>query len=168
VNELEDAIRAALCVTRDADATRADVLDMRKLMLKEHGKGSLWDIKRVRGGLVEVEFIAQTLQLIYAPHNLGVLDTNTLACLTKLMAAGLLPQADGEVLRQACELYHRLTQVLRLCVSEAYDPAASPAGLNRIVASAAACPDVATAESLLADTQSQVASLFDRLIGPAG
>jgi hypothetical protein len=44
----------------------------------------------------------------------------------------------------------------------------SPAGLNRIVASAAAAPDIATTEALLAETQSRVAGIFDQLIGPAG
>ena len=56
----------------------------------------------------------------------------------------------------------------RLCVSEAYDPARSPAGLNLIVASAAACPDIATTEALLHDTQAQVTAIFDKIIGPCG
>ena len=166
--DLESAIRLALCQPREAAATRADVLDMRKLMLKEHGRGAVWDIKRVRGGLVEIEFIAQTLQLLHAPEEPGVLDTNTLAALAKLVAAGFLPAITGDVLRQACQLYQRLTQELRLCVSEAFDPKASPAGLNRIVASAAGTPDIVSAESLLIDTQTEVAELFDTLIGPAG
>ncbi len=164
--DLNNAIRQALCVPRGGDATRQDVLAMRQLMLKEQGPTGKWDIKRFRGGLVEVEFIAQTLQLIHAPANPAVLDTNTLHALEKLVAAGCLPSSDGEILRNACTLYHRLTQVLRLCVSDAYDPDRSPAGLNRIVANAAACPDIATAETLLADTTAEVAAIFDRLIGP--
>ena len=85
-----------------------------------------------------------------------------------IMAAGVLARSDGQTLREASSLYHRVTQVLRLCVSGAYDPATSPAGLNRIVASAAACPDIAAAEALLLDTQADAARLFDSLIGSAG
>ena len=165
---LGEAIRHALCVPRDAAATRADVLDMRQRMVKEHGRAGPWDIKRARGGLVEIEFIAQTLQLIHAADRPGVLDTSTLGAVNKLVAAGFLPAASGDLLRQACQLYQRLTQVLRLCVIEAYDPRTSPAGLNRIVASAAACPDIAAAEALLSDTQAEVVRLFDTLIGPVG
>ena len=168
VAALQSAIRDALCVPRDPAATLADVLDMRKLMLKEQGHTGLWDIKRVRGGLVEVEFLAQMLQLIHAPAQPEVLDVNTLGTIEKLVAAGCLSAANGEALRQASILYHRLTQVLRLCVSEAYDPARSPAGLNLIVASAAACPDIATTEALLHDTQAQVTAIFDKIIGPCG
>jgi glutamate-ammonia-ligase adenylyltransferase len=166
--ELETHIRAALQSPRDPSATVADVLDMRKLMLREQGQGGLWDIKRVRGGLVELEFIAQTLQLIHAPAHPGVLDTNTLAALEKLTLAGLLDPVTASELREAGLLYHRLTQVLRLCVDGPYDPAKSLPALNQLVASAAACPDIPTAESLIADTQAEVARIFDRLIGPAG
>src|SRR5207244_6758906 len=80
--ELAEAIRAALSAKRDSETTSEDVLAMRKLMLKEQGQGGVWDIKRTRGGLVEVEFIAQTLQLTHADAHPEVLDTNTLKALT--------------------------------------------------------------------------------------
>ncbi len=163
--ELEATIRSALCTPRDAAATRADVLDMRKLMLKEQGVAGLWDIKRARGGLVELEFIAQTLQLLHAPSNPQVLDTNTLAAIAKLAAAGLLEQRHADALKQAGKLYHRLTQVLRLCVDGAYDPRTSLPALNQLVASAALCPDIPTAESILMESQAMVASIFDEIIG---
>ncbi|MGQ0486015.1 MAG: bifunctional [glutamine synthetase] adenylyltransferase/[glutamine synthetase]-adenylyl-L-tyrosine phosphorylase [Hyphomicrobiales bacterium] len=166
--ELTDAIHAALCVPGHADRTRADVLDMRRLMLKEMGRAGLWDIKQVRGGLVEVEFLAQTLQLLHASADPAILDTNTFAALGKLAAAGVLRPPEAQALKEACMLYHRLTQVLRLCVSAAYDPATSPAGLNRIVAGAAAAPGIATTEAILAETQCRIAGIFDDLIGPAG
>jgi len=76
---------------------------MRRLMVKEQGRVGLWDIKRVRGGLVEIEFIAQFLQLIHAFQNPAILDTNTHAALTKLaMLAswmGALPMTSR---RPAC------------------------------------------------------------------
>jgi glutamate-ammonia-ligase adenylyltransferase len=78
----------------------------------------------------------------------------------------LLEDEDGRVLKEACLLYQRLTQVLRLCVTGAYSPKSVPAGLNRIVASACALPDISAAEALLNETQSKVASLFSKIIGP--
>lgn len=165
IGELQHAIHDALATPRDRKATLADVLDMRKLMLKEQQNTGLWDIKRVRGGLVELEFVAQSLQLVHAADAPEVLDTNTLAALEKLAAAGFLAPALAADLRQAGLLYHRLTQVLRLCVDGAYDPAQSLPALNQLVANAAACPDIATTESLLADTQAKVAAAFDGIIG---
>ncbi len=139
---------------------------MRRLMVKEQGSAGLWDIKRARGGLVEVEFIAQYLQLVHAARNPEILDTNTHAALGKLAAAGFLDAGVAGDIKEACLLYHRITQVLRLCVTGPYDPAKSPAGLNQLVARAAGVPDIRAAHSLVNDTQKRVASLFDELIGP--
>jgi glutamate-ammonia-ligase adenylyltransferase len=168
VADLESEIRSALCAPREAAATLADVLGMRRLMLKEQGRAGLWDVKRARGGLVEVEFIAQTLQLLHASRHPGILDTNTLAALDKIAAAGLLDAPTATALRDAGTLYQRLTQVLRLCVDGPYDPAKALPALNQLVANAAASPDIPTAEALLADTQAEVVRIFDRIIGPAG
>jgi [glutamine synthetase] adenylyltransferase / [glutamine synthetase]-adenylyl-L-tyrosine phosphorylase len=137
-------------------------------MVKQQGSSGLWDIKRARGGLVEVEFIAQFLQLIHARRHPEILDTNTHAALGKLAAAGFLEPGVAGGLKEACLLYHRITQVLRLCVTGAYDPAKSPTGLNQLVARAAGVPDFRAADSLVNDTQKQVAALFDGLIGPVG
>jgi len=165
---ISQAIAGSLCAERDAATTKQDVLDMRRLMVKEQGTAGPWDIKRARGGLVEVEFVAQFLQLIHAARHPEILDTNTHAALTKFGSAGFLDGGVAHDLREACLLYHRITQVLRLCVSGTYDPAISPAGLNQMVASAAVVPDIKSAESLLIDTQTRVASLFDGIIGPVG
>ena len=87
-------IRAILCGRRDAQRTSADVLDMRRLMLAEFGRRGLWDIKRARGGLVEIEFIAQALQILHAAENPAILDQNTLGALSRLADAGLLAPSD--------------------------------------------------------------------------
>lgn len=168
MNELTRHIRQALSETRATATVRDDVVTMRRLMIREQGSTGLWDIKRVRGGLVELEFIAQTLQLIHAPAQPGVLDTNTMAALKRLHAAGLIVDADYAALKSAGLLYHRLTQVLRLCLDGPYEPDKALPALNHLVASAAASPGLAAAESLLAETEAQVATLFDRLVGPAG
>ena len=115
--------------------------------------------------LVELEFIAQALQMVHAPAHPAVLDTNTLGALAKLAAIGVLDALQAETLKQAGHLYHRLPQVLRLCVDGPYDPSKSLPALNQMVAAAAACPDIPTAESLLADNQLAVAAIFDRIIG---
>jgi [glutamine synthetase] adenylyltransferase / [glutamine synthetase]-adenylyl-L-tyrosine phosphorylase len=165
VEIISEAIAASLRAERDAVATRKDVLDMRRLMVKEQGSAGLWDIKRARGGLVEVEFIAQYLQLVHAARHPEILDTNSHAALGKLAAGGFLDVGVAGEIKEACLLYHRITQVLRLCVNGPYDPARSPAGLNQLVARAAGVPDFRAAHSLVNDMQKRVAGLFDELIG---
>jgi glutamate-ammonia-ligase adenylyltransferase len=163
--ELDQTISRVLCMPRDPQTTLTDVRDMRRLMIKEKGTGNVWDIKQAIGGLVEVEFIAQTLQLLHAHRAPAILNTNSFAVLAKLEAADVLDCTKATALREACSLYHRLTQVLRLCLTTTYEPTQSPPGLNRLVAGAAATPDIATAESLLAETQSRVSVIFEGVIG---
>jgi [glutamine synthetase] adenylyltransferase / [glutamine synthetase]-adenylyl-L-tyrosine phosphorylase len=164
--EIGKAITEALSRPRDIAKITTDVVDMRRLMLKENAPYGVWDIKRSRGGLVDIEFIAQYLQIVHAHERPEILQVTTLRALERLIQARILNEEDGHRLKEACLLYQRLTQVLRLCVLGPYDPKSVPSGLNRIVASASAMPDISSAEALLSETQGQVAALFSRLVGP--
>ncbi len=164
--DLGRIIAKDLCRARDKTKVTADVADMRRLMLKENAPYGIWDIKRAKGGLVDIEFIAQYLQILHAHDAPEILHPTTFRSLERLVAAQLLGEEHGRVLKEACLLYQRLTQVLRLCVNGPYEPQSVPSGLNRIVASATAAPDVGSAEALLSDTQAQVAAVFSRIVGP--
>ena len=165
VAEVSDVIAVTLKVSREDRAVRADTLDMRRRMLSEFDRKGFWDLKQVRGGLVEIEFISQMLQIIHAHNHPGILQTNTGRALAGLATEGLLAPADAEVLKRAGALYHRLTQILRLCLSKPFNPADAPDDLVRLVAQAAGVPDVASAEALLSETEASVAAIFDRLVG---
>jgi glutamate-ammonia-ligase adenylyltransferase len=155
-----------LCRPADIATLRRDVLDMRRLMLAELGKAETWDIKRAPGGLIDIEFIAQYLQLAHAHKHPEVLDQNTAAALAKLAAAGLLNEVQAQFLKTALALYQRLTQVLRLCVATEFSADNAPAGLSRLVANSSGLPDLARAESLLLETRATVREIFEAVIGP--
>ncbi|WP_333795413.1 bifunctional [glutamine synthetase] adenylyltransferase/[glutamine synthetase]-adenylyl-L-tyrosine phosphorylase [Hyphomicrobium sp.] len=163
--KVEATIRDTLVRRRDDAAIAQDVLDMRTRIAAEKGTDNIWSLKQVRGGLVDLEFIAQHLQLVHAGAHREVLDQNTLAAFRKLAAAGALAAADAETLIQATRLTHSLTQVLRLCLDEVFDPATAPSGLKALLARAGDAPDFATLEGQLRETLSAVAVLFRRLIG---
>ena len=89
---------------------------MRERIEKEKGTDDIWDLKQVRGGLVDLEFIAQYLQLMHAAAHPEVLDQNTVEAFRKLRDAGLLAPQHADVLIPATRLLHDLTQILRLCL----------------------------------------------------
>jgi len=163
--ELRTDIAASLGTARDESTARKDVVDMRRLMLREHKPASLWDIKRVRGGLVELEFIAQFLQIIHANRTPGILHSNTAEALVALRDHHLLEPGAATELLEAFQLFHRLTQVLRLCLEGLYSPEKALPGLNRSVMTAAGVPSIAAAEDLLRQHQAKVSGHFDRLVG---
>jgi [glutamine synthetase] adenylyltransferase / [glutamine synthetase]-adenylyl-L-tyrosine phosphorylase len=162
---VEAVVRDTLRRPRDAAAVAADVLEMRRAIAQEKGEGKRWDLKYAAGGLVDLEFIAQYLQLVHAADRPEVLDTTTARVLDKAWHLGLLAAADADVLRSAARLYHNLTQVLRLCLSGPFDPKTAGSELLRLLARAADLPDFATLEPHLADTQAKVRASFLRIVG---
>ncbi|WP_072392031.1 bifunctional [glutamine synthetase] adenylyltransferase/[glutamine synthetase]-adenylyl-L-tyrosine phosphorylase [Hyphomicrobium sp. CS1GBMeth3] len=162
---VEEAIRDTLVRPRDGAAIARDVHEMRARIASEKGTDNIWHLKQVRGGLVDLEFIAQHLQLVHVAGHPEVLDQTTLAAFRKLAEAGLLLPADADALRHATRLIHNLTQVLRLCLEGEFDPATAPSGLKALLARAGDSPDFATLEGHLRETLASVAVQFGRLIG---
>jgi [glutamine synthetase] adenylyltransferase / [glutamine synthetase]-adenylyl-L-tyrosine phosphorylase len=162
---VEAVIRAVLCRRRDPKAVAADVAEMRQAIAKEKGEGVRWDLKYASGGLIDLEFIAQYLQLVHAADKPEILDTSTARVLDKAWRLGLLPAEDSDVLRPAARLYHNLTQVLRLCLPGPFDPKTAGAGLLGLLCRAADLPNFATVDAHLAETQQKVRATFNRILG---
>jgi glutamate-ammonia-ligase adenylyltransferase len=140
---------------------------MRAAIAAEKGDKDRWELKYAAGGLVDVEFAAQYLQLVHAEKYPDILDTSTARVLEKTTRLGLLSPEDSEVLRHAAQLYHDLTQILRLCLPGPFDPKAAGAGLLGLLARAAGLPDFATLDAHLADLQRRVRASFIRILGRA-
>jgi glutamate-ammonia-ligase adenylyltransferase len=164
---VEKVIRDVLSRERDAEAIAGDVVEMRAAIAAEKGDKARWDLKYVAGGLVDLEFIAQYLQLIHAATKPDILDTATARVLDKAARLGVLAPEDADVLRPAVRLYHNLTQILRLCLTGPFDPKAVGPGLLNLLARAGDVPDFTTLEAHLVETQARVRASFVRILGKA-
>ncbi len=162
--QINATIREVLARPRDRATVAADVRAMRDKIAAEKGSGEAWDLKQVRGGLIDLEFIAQFVQIVNAAEHASVLDQNTELALSKLSAAGVLSPSDAEILVPAARLYHTLTQVLRLCLDKAFMADEAPRALKDLLARAAEMPDFASLEASLRDTLSDVREAFDRIV----
>ncbi|MCC2111183.1 MAG: bifunctional [glutamine synthetase] adenylyltransferase/[glutamine synthetase]-adenylyl-L-tyrosine phosphorylase, partial [Hyphomicrobiales bacterium] len=162
----EALLHDVLTRPRDRDEIRRAVGDMRARIYREKGSEDIWDLKQVSGGLVDVEFIAQYLQLIHAAEHPDILDTNTAGALTKAARLGLLDAASAEILLPAVRLYHDLTQILRLCIETRFEPAEATREFKELLAQAGTLPDFSTLEAHLRDTEAAVRGCFAQLIGP--
>jgi [glutamine synthetase] adenylyltransferase / [glutamine synthetase]-adenylyl-L-tyrosine phosphorylase len=162
---VEAVIRDILCRPRDAAATAGDVVEMRGALAKEKGDADPWDLKYAAGGLIDIEFIAQYLQLVHAAEMPEILDTSTARSLEKAAQLGVLAAEDAAVLRPAVRLFHDLTQILRLCLPSAFDPQTASSGILGLLARAADLPDFPTLAAHLAETQRAVRASFVRILG---
>ncbi|MFN6955340.1 MAG: bifunctional [glutamine synthetase] adenylyltransferase/[glutamine synthetase]-adenylyl-L-tyrosine phosphorylase [Acetobacteraceae bacterium] len=165
------AIRTALTAAREADPI-ADARAMRGRLLRDLPPDGPWDIKAMRGGLVEVEFIAQALQLAHAPAHAEVLKGQTRKCLAALAKAGALSREDARALIEADRLWRTLLGLLRLTVGrwkeEALPDAVAAAFAHAlgIQVPEGAVVDQSVVRAQIARVAERVAAVFDRLIGP--
>jgi [glutamine synthetase] adenylyltransferase / [glutamine synthetase]-adenylyl-L-tyrosine phosphorylase len=166
-DRVEKVIHDVLRRPRDPRLVAGDVVEMRRAIAVEKGEDKRWDLKYAAGGLIDLEFIAQYLQLVHAAERPEMLDTSTARVLDKAWRLGVIETAAAEALRAAARLYHDLTQILRLCLSAHFDPKTAGAGLLTLLARAADVPDFATLDAHLADTQESVRATFMRILGEA-
>jgi [glutamine synthetase] adenylyltransferase / [glutamine synthetase]-adenylyl-L-tyrosine phosphorylase len=168
--KVENAIHSVLVCERDAENIAVDVDDMRQRIWDQKQTDNFWDLKQVRGGLVDLEFVVQYLQLIYAGRQPNILDQNTIAALARLQEAGLLAARDGEVLTAAGRLIHDLGQILRLCLDDSFEPENAPSGLKELLARAGDAPSFEVLQDHLRQALTEVHEIYKKIIlnkGPA-
>lgn len=161
LQQLEDEVVAILALKRDRKSVAHDVRDMRQLIEQEKPPLNIWDFKTLRGGQVDLEFIAQFALISHqCPFTIGRTTGEVLA---HLPDSFLDLSAVGE-LHHAYRLYTNLSQVMRLCLNEKLDPNDMPPGLADLLQRTAGEPDLKRVESLVADTAQAVAEIFDRVV----
>ncbi len=161
---IESVIREVLTRPRDRAVIASDVAEMRRAIALEKGEADIWDLKYAAGGMIDIEFIAQYLQLAHAAAKPDILSVSTLQVLDNAARLGVLPLAAAEVLRPAARLYHDLTQILRLCVSSRFKPESAGEDLLRVMARAGDAPDFSSLEARVRETQGEVRRVFVEVV----
>ena len=158
------SIQAILTLPRDAAVLVRDVDDMRSKIEAEHGSINPWRVKYVRGGLIDVEFIAQYFLLRHAHDNPDTLTMGGGADLSDLMKVGALAMAEAYTLVMARQLYRNVQSFLRQCFKNDFDPEAAPTGLREALARAGGAESFEALEKQLKSTQDAVLDLFEAKI----
>ena len=161
---IEAALHEVLTATRDPDKLLLDVADMRARIERTHHTDNIWEGKRVRGGLVDLEFIAQYLELRHAEQHPGVLSTNTTEAYERLAERGCLEGEAARELIAATRLWRRVQGILRLAEERVFAEERAPDGLRRVIARAASATDFRELKERLTATALRVRRHFAALI----
>ncbi|WP_142849714.1 bifunctional [glutamine synthetase] adenylyltransferase/[glutamine synthetase]-adenylyl-L-tyrosine phosphorylase [Telmatospirillum sp. J64-1] len=164
VERIEEITRDTLCRPRDEGKLLVDVSDMRARMAKEHKGTSIWDVKHRRGGLVDIEFIAQYLQLRHARSHPSILAHGTADVLRQAVRLGLLEEKEGTLLCDALHLWTTVQSVLRQTIEGAFTEEDAPRGLKELLIRAAGASDFDSLKTQMAEIAAQVLDIFVRLI----
>jgi glutamate-ammonia-ligase adenylyltransferase len=161
--QAQAAVEQALRRPRDAKKTARDVREMRELMEQERPPKGDWDLKLSPGGLVDVEFAAQHLQIVHAGAG-GPLKQNTGDALAAIRAAGLADGASLDALEAAWRLQQDLTQLLKVALEDNADPEAEPKALQALLARAASVKDFKALKKALGKVRTDARKAFESVV----
>jgi glutamate-ammonia-ligase adenylyltransferase len=163
------AIEVAIRRQQDAHQIRTNATTMRVRMARELRPHGPWDVKLRSGGLIDIEFIAQTMQLVHVRDAGFRRSQTTHTALQRLSQAGVLSRADARLLIEAELLWRTIQGMLRLTVGR-LETASLPAASAVPLLHAAAKAGVAAVdtEELLHKSEEiaqRVRLLFERYVG---
>lgn len=153
-------VEALLAMPSDRQKVFGDARDMRALIEDEKPPRGLWDLKLVPGGLIDLEFIAQTAVLTGGLA--GERSTATADLLARLAPDFCAPQMRDELV-EAFALFMGLTQVTRLCLTGEIEPDDMPPGLADLMLRNTDLPELKILEAYIEETSRRVRTHFDAL-----
>lgn len=162
--QINAIIHDVLTQPRDNAKLKADVLEMNQRLHEAKEAKSIWDIKQISGGMVDIEFLAQFYQLSYAAVHNNILHQNTGQALDAAMAAGVVNEGDADILRHAYKLFSDFTQLVRLCSQDTFTLETAPVDLIARLCDCADVPDQNRLLSELTEMQKQVSHIFERTL----
>jgi [glutamine synthetase] adenylyltransferase / [glutamine synthetase]-adenylyl-L-tyrosine phosphorylase len=162
--DVAKTVRQTLTRKRDAARVAQETRTMRGLIAKEKGDSDVWDLKLVAGGMIDIEFIAQYLQLAFTRQHPAILDVSTRKVVEGAGRAGLITPEQTEILVDAHRLYTDATQFMRLSTSGLFDPAKAAAGVKRRIAAAVGFPDFEAFAAALGEARTRVRAAFEAIL----
>jgi [glutamine synthetase] adenylyltransferase / [glutamine synthetase]-adenylyl-L-tyrosine phosphorylase len=162
--EIDRALRSILAKPRDMAKVRSDTSDMRRLIAQEKGEADPWDLKLARGGLLDIEFIAQSLVLSFASQTPELCCRHTEAILEVAKNFGYLAEDHAHSLRDAHRLMRDVMQWQRTMIGESFSLTEIDKLFLKRLASVAGLPDFKVLDAHLKATQSSVRAVVETVL----
>jgi glutamate-ammonia-ligase adenylyltransferase len=144
-----------------------DVADMRQRLAREKPANGKWALKRMRGGMIDIEFLTQYLLLKHARAKPEILNPNTITALQNMCDAKLVNPQDGTFLIETLSFWQGLQGMLSLTIEEEMtkerEDEMSPALKADLVAISNE-PDFARLESRIKEDAAKVYKKFQGVI----
>ena len=160
--KMEPLIHDLVAMQRDPKDLTEAIASMRERTEQGHKSTSPWEIKHWRGGLLDLEFIAQYIQLRDAADHPEICDRDTARVFEKLGAAGMLEQEEAESLASATRTLRSLQGILRLTVGDSFDPETAPDALKARLSKVGGVKDFSALEVRLENLGEMVNRAFER------
>lgn len=159
-NRVEEIRKSVICRGRDPKKVAGDVIEMRERIAKGKKTSSVvWDIKARRGGLLDIELIAQTYCLL---GNSAV--RKPAEQLAAAAAQGLLGKEDADAMAQAHVFFKTFQSGLRLLLEEGKTPDDLGQGGREFLLGSLRVGSLKALQARLDETAEDCAERIDRLL----
>jgi peroxiredoxin len=121
----------------------------------------------LRGGLFDIDFVAQYLALRHAAEKPEILDVHPAEVLRHAAGLGVLDPVDAERLRAARGLMSDVQSLLRLTLNgdeSSFDESKAPEGQRRLIAQTQDVPDIAALRARLAEETAAARAIYEKII----
>lgn len=130
-----------------------DIVDMRKKIRENHKPRGDWDLKRLEGGIVDLEFIAQYYQLLNGANDCRIYGANTLAVIQNLSDFGILENELASRLIRAGIALSKTRQILSIIAGPEFEPKTATNSTKKAIARALNEPDFSMADAALKEAR---------------
>ncbi len=163
MDEVSAEIRTILSRPREKSVVARDTREMRALIAQEKGDADRADIKILRGGLIDIEFVAQFLILAHAHAYPQLLLASVADVLQQARNLQLLGAGDAERLLEAHRFYTDVVQMQRVVLPAGLRPDVASKPVRMRIASGAGLPDDRRLDLQIDETAQIVAQIAGRL-----
>jgi glutamate-ammonia-ligase adenylyltransferase len=160
---VEDTIAEVLAGRAGRPEVMEEARGMHARVAEAHAgdRKRLWSLKHAAGGLMEIEFVAQT-GLVAAGLGAG---HGAAEALPALAEAGWLSAGEADALGRALALMQALQQLERAALDTPFDPETAGQGLRKAFARAGGVETFAELETRLEERQREAAAICAAVLG---
>ena len=160
---IDTVIKHHVLKTRDHATLLADVLDMRGRIAKQFPTTNPWALKHARGGMVDLDFIAQYLVLRYGHDHPNVWQHSARRVFEYALNAKVLAPEIAEPLIEAKKFLSDLLSLLRLSATGGLITDEAPPGLKRLLTEGMHVADFEALKAKVITLENSVIRSFDAM-----
>lgn len=160
--QVSDIMATALASRQDQDEVLGEAAEMRVRLVEAHAalRTNPWSLKHAKGGLMEVEFLLQALNLRAG----GPWGRPTREALEWLKVHEVLSPSDAASLGAALALLQPLQQIERVALETAFDPDTMGEELRRVCARVSGLENLEQITARLVEAEAEASAVVDRLL----
>lgn len=162
--KLTQFIASQLTKPCDKEKLLADALEMRERIEKNHGTKDIWNIKYIRGGIIDLDFIAQYLLLLHAHETPKATPGSAVEIYQWLKEQRLIDKAVADELIDADGFLNQIFNMLRLSCDNDFNEATALPGLKKILCESVQISDFETLKEKLITVEERVSRQYNALL----